>query len=313
MKRIFCVLVGMVCFLGWNLPEAHALHALTEGVTYEFAPSFALRGYVGMLEGEALEIVYDPEEGGRKISELQWDLSGLTIAGLGISVNWGRWRFNAGAWTAVNEGDGEMKDYDWLIPGMDWSDYSRSEVDIEKSYLVDMNITYAFHTTPFIEVRGVVGYKEDFWEWSDRGQEFVYSLYGFRDYTGHFGGENVIDYEQRFQIPYLGIQLAGATGRARWLAYGAYSPFVQAEDKDHHILRETHFEEKFSGGDYFAAGLGVAWSLTRLAEIGLTLEYQEVPTFKGDMTIVELGEKIKNNAGIANSHSAAMVTLGIRF
>ncbi|MBP7831181.1 MAG: omptin family outer membrane protease [Kiritimatiellae bacterium] len=290
-----------------------ALHAAQDPLlepTKEKPQAFSLRGSVGFLQGEAGELVYEPELDNYKLSELQWDLSGLVMGGAVFSGAAGKFGFNAGFWVAANKGDGEMKDYDWFVPGMDWTDYSRSDVDVESGYSLDINANYLLVRRPQVGLRALVGYKRDYWEWTDYGREFVYSVYGFRDYVGNFDGQNVIDYQQTFDIPYVGLNLDGRAGSLGWNAYALYSPIVSAEDKDHHILRELHFEESFDGGDFYAVGVSATYRITPQLFLSGAVDYQDIPEFQGDMTIVESGETYEDSAGISNNHVMFSLALG---
>ena len=236
MTRYACR-VGLLVVVGITLLTGSSAMALHAGEGSELAivdgTNFTLsaRLMIGMLSGEAREIVY---EGSHKLSELIWDLSGLVWGGATVSGQFGdRFRVNAGFWTALTEGDGGMEDYDWLDTWRDdWTHWSESEVDVINAWSADVNASYLVWTTRDLGVHAIVGYKHDFWEWSDFGGRYVYSSdTGFRDIIGNFGGENGIDYEQTFDIPYLGIGLT-SMGHERWRASGylLFSPLVFGED-----------------------------------------------------------------------------------
>ncbi|HOW97893.1 MAG TPA: omptin family outer membrane protease [Kiritimatiellia bacterium] len=290
-----------------------ALHASQDPLlepSKEKPYAFSLRGSVGLLDGQADELVYEPEMDDYKLSELNWDLSGLAMGGAVLSAAAGKLGCNAGFWVALTQGDGEMKDYDWFIPGMDWTDYSRSEVDVESAYSLDINANYLIYGRPEIGIRGVLGFKHDYWEWSDSGQEFIYSTFGFRDTIGSFEGQNVIDYQQTFDIPYVGLNLDGRAGPLGWNAYALYSPLVSAEDKDHHILRDLHFEEDFDGGDFFALGVSGSYRIGKQFFLSGAVDYQDIPEITGDMLIVEDGESYEDSAGIANNNLMVSLAFG---
>ncbi|MBU1693156.1 MAG: omptin family outer membrane protease [Verrucomicrobia bacterium] len=313
-RRMMSVLTIVALLMTAGAQVSRALHAsqdpLLEPAAGGKVAAFSIRGSVGLLQGEAGEFVYEPALDNYKLSELQWDLSGLVMGGAVLSSAHGKIGLNAGFWTALNKGDGEMKDYDWLVPGMDWTHFSRSETDIETGYSFDINANYLVWQRPQFGLRALVGYKRDFWEWTDRGQEFIYTTVNFRDTIGSFGGQNVIDYEQTFDIPYLGVNADGKLGKLEWNAYALYSPIVGAEDKDYHILREIHFEESFKGGDFFGVGFAGTYRLNKQLFLTGALDYQDIPEFQGDMYIVESGETNEDSAGISNSHMTFSLALG---
>jgi outer membrane protease len=321
------VLLGVALVLTLSAHYALALHA-NEGADMPLAEangvSLSIKGSFLAVGGEAREFVYAGSAQGDvpsdyKVSELIWDIDSLVMAGGTVSAQFGeRFRINAGAWFGLNEGDGGMEDYDWIDPSRsDWTHFSESDVDIEAAYSFDLNASLElFDLGPFV-CSGILGYKHDFWEWSDYGGTYIYSTSGFRDDTGSFGGENGIDYEQTFDIPYVGVQLAMTASSVRATAYLLYSPFVIAEDKDHHIFRDLYFREEFDGGDFIALGGDVSIDLTDTFFISGALDIQIIPEFTGDLYSREGLDGVESmspdGAGIENTVAAFSASAGLRF
>ncbi|MBL7076166.1 MAG: omptin family outer membrane protease [Kiritimatiellae bacterium] len=320
------LIVGIAVALALSASSVWALHA-NEGAELPLVEgsgiSLSFKGSILGVGGEAREFVYAGSAQGDvpadyKVSELIWDITALAMAGGTVSAQLGEdLRVNAGMWTGLNEGSGGMEDYDWLDPSIsDWTHFSDSDVDIESAYSFDINASLdLFELGPFM-VSGILGYKHDFWEWSDYGGTYIYSTSGFRDDRGSFGGENGIDYEQTFDIPYFGIQLATEGSSVRASGYFLYSPLVVAEDKDHHILRNLYFREEFDGGDYIAAGVDVTIDLSDTFFISGSVDVQIIPEFTGDLYQREGkdGEEgmVPDGAGIENSVAAIAISAGIR-
>jgi outer membrane protease len=296
-----------------------ALHAWNARGSEE--ETVSVRASCGMLEGEAHEYVYDDTffgfGGTYKASELIWDLSGLAVAGAIVSVRpTESWSVQLGGWTCVNKGNGGMVDYDWAMEGIDWTDRSISDVEVVSSYMADINVAYRFFKRESLSLSGVIGYKQDFWKWEDSFIELLYSVDGFRDYYEEGDGSNMIDYEQLFQIPYIGINSACVWGRFALTAYLLYSPLVMAEDKDYHIQRDIRFEETFSGGNYFGGGLAAQYDVTSAFFLSASLDCQSIPEFKGDMELTdELGDtySYSDSAGISHLSSMLSASVGVRF
>ncbi len=323
-KRQF--LVASVVILALSTSPLIALHA-NEGAELPLPDAggmqFSIKGSILAVSGEARELVYagtgqadvPPDY---KVSELIWDIKSLVMAGGTVSAQLSEeLRVNAGAWMGLNEGSGGMEDYDWLDPTRsDWTHFSESDVDIEAAYSIDINATLELiELGPFM-VSGVLGYKHDFWEWSDFGGTYIYSTFGFRDDRGSFEGENGIDYEQTFDIPYFGVQIATEGASVRASGYLLYSPFVVAEDRDHHILRDLYFREEFDGGDYIAAGGDITFDLSDAIFISGSVDVQVIPEFTGDAYVREGRDgtwgKVKDGGGIENTVAAVAVSAGIR-
>ena len=310
-------LLWVLSLLVVSCTPASAMHAWNTPGDSETAVS--VRADYGFLEGEAREIVYDYAlfGGTYKASELIWDLSGLTVAGAVMSFTPAdRWGVHAGAWTCVNKGNGGMVDYDWAFEGFDWTDRSISDVEVLSSYMIDVNVTYDFFKQKSLILSAVAGYKQDFWEWDDSIVELLYSMDGFRDYYKAGDGSNMIDYQQLFRIPYLGVNSVCLCGAFRLNAYLLYSPFVMAEDEDYHIARDTRFKESFAGGNYLGAGVAGQYDITSSVFVSALLDVQSIPEFTGDMNVTdELGDTyaFSDSAGISHTSAMLSASIGLRF
>lgn len=315
-RHVIPGLIAWICLLAASV-DSLALHAWD--VPGQEPSVVSLRGSYGALEGEAHETVYDNSFGGgnEKVSELIWDLSGLQVAGAVLSIRpTANLSFHGGAWTCVNKGNGTMVDYDWAFGGPAWSDRSISDVEVISSYMADINVAYRFIHEQGFSLSAVVGYKQDYWEWEDSVVEFVYSVYGFRDYYEAGDGSNMIDYDQLFQIPYVGLDATLARGSFALNAYVLYSPLVVAEDNDYHIARDIHFKETFSGGTYFAVGVGAQYDITSALFVSASLDAQSIPEFIGDMELTDaLGDtySYSDSAGISHWSSMLSASIGLRF
>ncbi len=290
--------------------------------------ALSFKGSIMGVSGQSDEYVYAgedwPANRGYKVSELNWEIDSLVMVGGTASLQLGELiRFNAGAWIGVTEGDGEMQDYDWLDPNRsDWTHYSESDVDIETALSFDINASFRVWDLGLCQIHGVLGNKHDFWEWSDHGGGYIYSsdpysADGFRDTTGTFGGQNGIDYEQNFNITYAGVKLTASNDKITASAYAQYSPFVRADDKDHHIMRNLYFTEEFEGGDYYAAGGEISINITDIIFFSGSIDYQLIPEFTGDLTVKEGVNGVKSTnedgAGIGNELLAISASAGLRF
>lgn len=286
--------------------------------------SFTVRGSLGYLNGEARELVYDFDQGyRRKASELIWDLQGLGMIGGIASIKYTKWlNVNLGIWTAINEGSGGMVDYDWFVnvpgaPSPDaWTDRSFSDVQVINATMFDINVSAEIFKLDQVAFHALIGFKQDSWEWDDSAQEYVYSAYSFRDTIGSFGGISVIDYEQTFSIPYVGVSANGPLGPFECSAYLLFSAAVSAEDKDFHILRGLHFKETFDGGNYIALGINATYHISGALFVSAALDSQTIPEIDGDMELRgPNGETASNSntAGISHESTMFSATIGYNF
>lgn len=279
----------------------------------------SIQGSLGLAQGEAREVVYDYDEVGRryKLSELFWDIDDVLMAGGVVSAQVGpRYRVQAGFWGSITEGSGRMDDYDWLA-GSDypWTDWSLSDVEVRDSYAFDLNVSAEVYRQGALSIAGVLGYRRDQWSWKDQLVRYVYSNEDFRDTVGEGDGSTAITYEQTFDIPYAGVVVTISGKKASAEAYFHYSPFVQAEDDDYHLLRDTRFQVEAEDGDYFGAGLRMGYRFTSKLSANAAAEWQVIPEMMGDTTITtyEGSDVNPDSAGIANQWMLLSFSVGYDF
>ncbi len=265
---------------------------------------------ISALNGVAFERVYD-EGHGRKISELEWDISNLLMLDLsrsfevvpnvyiGISLS-----------KAINSGSGgRMTDTDWLgYDSSDWSDgrqgtnewtdRSFHNVDVVEAYEQNLFIYYELLlSTTQSNLRFNIGFKETFFEWKDFAQNYVYSsedingLTGFRDKHGSFGGITGILYWQKFQIPYLGISYVMNFNDQLTADFSvAYSANVSASARDRHLLRSLEVIDDFRGGKYYEVGVDLKYKTKSNVSINGLLYYQSIPEIIGNGHFYYIGQ-----------------------
>ncbi|TAN38250.1 MAG: omptin family outer membrane protease [Verrucomicrobia bacterium] len=306
---------------------AQAMHA-GDGlpVTSNAYVALSVQGSVGLLNGSALETVYTGVEGSRyKVSELDWDIKNVVMVGANLSVTLHNqiW-LNAGLWGAATHGSGQMNDWDWLLgeQGSPWTDWSLSEVDVTRASLLDLNVAVEVLRVGDWGLRGIAGYKYNAWQWEDHGVRHIYSSNpavpgGFRNDVAEENGHTGIIYEQWFHIPYLGAGLNYTNGGWVVDGYALVGPYVIASDRDQHLNRRLLFEEDFSGGQYFGAGVRAAYVFQSGLFLGAALDGQAIPEIIGDTTIVDQRTGARstsgNTAGIANQAWMLALSGGYKF
>lgn len=285
---------------------------------------FAMQGSIGLLNGEAKEHVYDYEtaDGSRRqLSRLDWDLKSIAMIGFNGSVRLlDKLTINGSYAAAATEGNGEMEDYDWLDTGStDFTHYSLSEVDVTAGYILDLNVAWDLVQWNDLTARVFAGYKQNGWTWEDRGVYLLYPEYGY--IPQDLGGDNMINYEQEFRIPYLGASADWKWNQFTFSGYLVYSPIVSATDWDEHVARDMHYTETFDGGDMMGFGLEARYAFTQGfwngAFVSAALDYQKIDLIVGDMEARNgaTGESGGDTdvAGIENNYVAISLGLGISF
>ena len=290
----------------------------------EAAVPFAVQGSLGVVNGEAKEHVFDYEGSGgtrRQLSRLDWDLNNVAMGGGNLSVRpWNWLTFNGGIWLALTEGRGEMDDYDWLdVRSSDWTHYSLSDVDVTEGYILDLNAAWDVVRADSLGAQVLLGYKQDGWTWEDQGVYLLYPEYGYVPYP--LDGENMINYEQEFRMPYLGASVDWSRGAFTLAGHLTWCPVVAATDWDEHVARDLHFKETFDGGDMFGVGVEARYQfdqgIFKGAYLSAGVDYQQIDLMIGDMEIrdVSTGETDTEAdvAGVENEYWIVSLGGGIRF
>ncbi len=287
----------------------------------------SVQAQAGYADGEAHETVFDyfPDGSRYKVSELTWDIKGIFLGGgVATLTLFDRVHVNGGFWAPLNKGNGGMDDYDWLLYEKDspWTDRSHSEADVTRGRMWDVNGGVDVIKYKGLALKGLGGYKENFWRWEDRLQEYVYSSdpwnypAGFRDVRGPGRDANVINYEQTFKIPYVGAGVDYTWQRLTVALYALWSQWVSATDRDEHLARSLVFEERFSNGDYFAAGGRVTYTFPVRVFVQAAVDYQTIDQIIGDVTVTDATgarEEFKDGAGIDNQLSVISLSVGYTY
>ena len=164
-NRGFLICSAIVFSIASSTPS-YALHASGGGedilLTDNDTVRLAVQGSVGTLKGQAREVVFDA---GTKLSELTWDLAGLSVGGASASLNVMNWfSFNIGYWSVLNNGSGSVDDYDWLLESPAWSDWSHSKANVKTGTVFDLNISRDLLRFKNWALDARLGRKKDNWK-----------------------------------------------------------------------------------------------------------------------------------------------------
>ena len=260
----------------------------TTAVKSEYA-GVALTGRlaVGYLSGEAHEYVYWPNAGGHTASELIWDIDSTFMVGIGGSIRPRTWlNFNVDLWVNIGDGDGYMADYDWMIPGLDWTDKSvHDNTDVTTAIMFDVNAEITVFSANNFSLTGIAGYRRDNFEWEARGGSYVYSENGYRDTAGTFSPNELgVTYEQILDVPYFGVGMVGDFDRVHLAAKLTGSVFLRGETVDHHHMRDLVASGDFSGESMWAIDIAFGYDITDSLGIKAAYFYEKYETMTGDST-----------------------------
>ncbi len=270
---------------------------------------------LGIISGQSQELVYIPELN-HKLSQLNWDIKDVYMLGLGGTVSPLPWlKFNIDVWLKLNEGEGNMDDYDWFLEDYQYTHWSHHEdVDLTKGLMFDVSADVKLYEHEQTKFYGIAGFKHDTWEWKAYGGDYVYSSYYLYDTVGSFvDGELGITYEQNFYVPYLGFGFTSDLTETPFTFSGRVigSTFVYGEDKDQHHMRDLIFVEEFDSGQMFAVDLAGSYHFTQNVSLMFSYHYQDYQELKGETIITDIstGEVTKYNGDVAGmDHRSSMLS-----
>ena len=282
------------------------------------ADSFSASASLGILGGEAKEMVYYTEPGleGKKMSQLDWKIKNVPI--LKLNLSWDPYSFltlNARGWISLtSRGRSFMRDQDWLV-----EDYYRDEDDpdddmgcpdcvtgeahfISESPNTKVKYAYEFDINAKVWVvpletfkAGITfGYQQERFKWAAAGGWFSYC-----DGTlnGDFGSDPVVNYKQRFSTPYVGL-----AAQFRWKDFEIngvfkFSDWVTAKDRDDHPLRPMLSFEKANNMRYYGFA---GYHVIKNGMLFVEFNYNKYRLTKADTTAYADGEPgtEKNAVGI---------------
>ena len=273
---------------------------------------------VGHLNGNATEIVYNTN--GTKLSELTWSMDDIYMLNIGGSITPTHWlKINADFWFKLNDGSGNMNDYDWLVSGFsDWTHWSHHEdVPLDKGTMFDINAEIPFYSHQETTFTAIVGYKRENWGWKAYGGDYIYSTTTLRDTKGSFpDGQLGISYEQWWDVPYIGIGFTSHLNN--WDLAGRLigSTLVDSKDEDTHHLRNLLFEENFGSSSMFGVDFTATYNITPQLGITGALKYFAYDEATGSTTITNLqtGQKtfVGGDSAGADNH-ATIVSLLLNY
>ncbi len=286
-------LLSILCFLLAFSASAFALQASAgellppgRSVGFTASPVFSLvngRSYELVMASAGSDTPY--------LSKLVWELNNTVNLGAAVSVNMGNLLFfNLAAAKSLTYKTGEMNDYDWLYdsyPDADtttWTNWSLSDIYLKDSYQIDYNTSLRVFRNYRFSLDGLAGFKLIHWAWTDILQDIDYPYSSYD--PSYLTGENGIDYEVNYRIPYTGLRLSAEKDAIQGSLTMIYSSMVSADDYDHHLFRDLHFYDFFENGRFFGLTAGIRYRTSRHFSLSLSYEWEEVFETVGDVYIL---------------------------
>jgi outer membrane protease len=279
------VLLGLVACA----PQALAHAQVTQEQRLQLG-SVELNLGVGLLSGQSQEKVFDVDDGGKKISQLNWDIKQVPTLHLGLAYHPLDWlSLDVRGWTRIGAGNSHMKDFDWLgEEGDDWTDYSNHpDTRLKTAWQAEFAATVWALKRDDLALGLMAGYQRTQFDWESRGGSYVYSVDGYRDQSGTFSrGEKGISYQQTYETPYLG--LVGLYHYQNWSLESRYkySQWVKAREFDTHHMRDLTFAGNHGNtGRMHSLALALSYRVTPQLAVKAGIDHQVYGEAKGSTVI----------------------------
>ncbi len=243
--------------------------------------------------GEIREIVY-PSSGWTNdyLSELTWNINNIVMLTGHFTAEYKKLALVISAGTAVNSGTGDMDDYDWGDSSTkDWTNWSNSDIFMDKSMILDTSLLYTVSESDAVSFPIGAGYRLNYMSWTDKAWDYIYkgtwnsdgSFYYYEQPDeGNFGGISAITYMFVQNIFYGTAGVVLETERFKGAVKWFLSPYIYTWDKDHHILRNTFFIDRFTSGMWQRIECSLGYKVNRSGMINMSISYEELPETRGD-------------------------------
>jgi outer membrane protease len=281
MKRLFVLAFSFLTILGLAANDHN----------------FSIGGSIGLLNGQAEEIVYAFRDTDDKLSELLWYFEPLVYAGLDIKYSWLKPTnkvgifVNGSAKFGIPGNTGIMEDRDWVdrdYPVDYLNYYSAHDNRTESAILMDFDIGASFVIFQKFLLKAYISYHLMHFSWMASGGSVLYP-----DYNGghsHLPSINVGSYEQNWHIVSPAIAFYGAFNRFFDIEISfEISPFVWCNAVDHHLLRFMTVTEKMQWGLFIAPSLLFSFTPTDHFALSFSFGYRYINGTRGNSVYSGIG------------------------
>lgn len=255
-----------------------------------------------IANGQIKEYVFDPKckNTDNKISELDWHLSTISIAGFSADFEVIRYiHLELEGKFGVPQRSNFMQDYDWLNSVTDgWEDEDPTEntnfsehinkldkfVDFKISAGGNLYLPLEMQLTPYLS------YKYEFIRFTASGG---YTEYKQNNYEKKTMEGNVISYEQEINTLLLGLnfQVKGIP-RTRLIMDFAVSPYLtNLKAIDYHYQRCVAFKDSFKNLLQLESDLSAQYCFTKNHAAGLYGRLQYIPTSQGTTSLTSIDKQ----------------------
>jgi len=282
---------------------------------------FSITPSIGMLYGQAKEIVYKSSRSDMLESELQWNIKPLLYAGLAADFgpvnNFAKHGFvgNLSFKMGIPQRTGIMEDRDWLYENSSaLTNYSRHNNFSERAITADLSLGYSFPLFNLIALGMNLDFSYMNFYWIAKDGYYQYleddgfgNILPGQTWTDEIpkipSPGKVIEYTQNWFIFSPGVFIKFRLGSYFSLNGNFnYSPLIYCTDRDDHLVGgKRTFIDYFYYGHYLKGSGGITFSPLDYLDLTLFLSYSSITDSRGDTYIYSI-----KHSGIAGGGYSAL-------
>jgi outer membrane protease len=259
----------------------------------DYTHRLALGASLGLLNGQAEEIVYRTGRSDAYLSQLLWDMKPLVYAGADVHYHWQSPSRGWGVFTDVSVKlgipmrTGVMEDRDWMNPGQ-LTHYSVSDNKTRGAALIDLTAGVSITLFDTLLLKPFLSYSFMRFSWTASGGYYLYPPQG--DVIGDwpYGHGSLPDgpaltYTQTWNIIATGISFYGAFNRYFDADVSLkLSPFIWCTAVDNHLLRNLTITDSMWGVFFVEPSLLFSFTPNGFFKLSLAAAYRYIGGARGN-------------------------------
>jgi outer membrane protease len=268
----------------------------------EYGHVFSAGASVGLLSGQAEEIVFRNTNSKNKMSQLLWNMKPLVYLGFDLHYNWQKPRNKWGIFAdgffkfGIRGETGIMEDRDWTDSS--YADflthYSVHDNTTDGATLIDVNAGASFNIFDNLLFKVFLSYGYMNFSWAAGGGSILYpSANGGHGYL--ITNSDTLTYKQVWNMLSVGISVHSAFSRYFDAGFSVkLSPAVWCTSDDNHILRNLIITAEADGGFLIEPNLLFSFTPNDYFKLSLSMAYRNISGLRGDSVYKENGQAQAN-------------------
>ncbi|WP_145488970.1 omptin family outer membrane protease [Yersinia aleksiciae] len=291
-------------------------HAASASYHSGITDNVTMSASLGSLNAESQEFVYQPENSGHKVSQLDWKAKNTPTIKMDISWDLlSRLTLTARGWSTLSSGHGTMDDYDWLNQSQNqWTHWSHHEkTNLNYANEIDLNAKFWLLHGNDYRIGVMSGYQQSNNSWTAYGGNYSYN--NSSQITTLSNNVVAIGYKQKFDMAYLGLAGSYRYQDFEFNTLVKYSPWVNAYGSDKHYQRNLSFKDTSKNTRYYAVTIGAGYYVTQNTKLFIEAAWNRYTEGKGKVQIFAhttgASATVANGTGIA--HQSQTIFMGLQY